>query len=94
MAHFKTNFWALLAEKEVRDGTRGKNKSINSMAAEMGISRVTFYRYANSDQLKNVDAETVATLMSFLGLPDEEIGRFLVITPGSKQNGRSHKTKR
>ena len=82
MAIFKTNFWDLLGEKEQRENKRYNN--VSSMSEAMGISRATFYKYAN-DELPSVDAGTVESFLRFLDLNIEDLHRFLYIVGDEKQ---------
>lgn len=75
MAKFKTNFWTLLSEKEQRENSR---YTISSISDATGVSRVTLYKYAN-EQLDNVNADAMKSIMDFLGLGDEDVASFLVI---------------
>lgn len=76
MAMFRTNFWKLLSEREQETGKRYNN--VSEMAREIGVSRVTLYKYAD-DSMTSIDAPTVHAFMKFLGVAENDLERFLII---------------
>lgn len=90
MAKFRTRFWELLSEKELTEGKRYKNMS--EVAALIGVSRMTLYKYAD-ETLGAVDAKTVSAFMEFFGLDGDDVDRFLVLNDNPQlgaQEGRSN----
>lgn len=75
MAKFRTSFWSLLSEKELKEGQRYNN--LTDLSKEIGVSRVTLYKYAD-EELNSIDADTVSSFMGFFGLSDEQLGKFLI----------------
>lgn len=85
MAAFRTKFYDLLIEKEQREGTR--YTSITAMADEIGVSRVTFYKYTE-ETFTSVAANVVKGFLDFLDLSPDDLGRFLVMDLSPQFNGQ------
>lgn len=85
MASFRTNFYSLLSEKEDREGKRYAN--ISKISNEIGISRVTFYKYVD-EELSTVDSNVIDSFLEFLGVPQEDLGRFLILGDDPRLNAQ------
>ena len=85
MASFRTNFYSLLSEKEEREEKR--YNSTTEISKAMGISRVTFYKYVD-EELTSVDSNVINSFLEFLGVPQEDLGRFLVIGDSPQSNAQ------
>ena len=84
MAKFRTRFFELLSEKEIRTG---KRYSMTAVAEELGISRVTLYKYAH-ETMTAVDAGTLDSFLNFFGLGPDEIDRFLILSDDPQLNAQ------